>query len=154
EAAELFSPLPGLSLRYAPAVAQVNEGSPARKALERNDLIEGMVDAQGQLRPLASARAFYETIAQTQPGQKVNLQLRGRGRVPVVVGQGSDERKPLFSLFVAAGNPAQADWVGWSPIGPYEASSRPAERHIGWHFNTGDPARPADFALADQYRKP
>src|SRR5439155_26496540 len=94
-----------------------------------------------------------EGRAQRRPGSTVALQVRGKGRVAAVVGQGSDERKPLFSLFLAAGNAAQVDWVGWSPIGPYEASSRQAERHVSWHFNTGDPAHPADFALADQYRK-
>src|SRR5207248_8796814 len=121
---ELYSPLPGVSLRTAPVVAQVNEDSPAREVLQKEDTIEGIADARGQTQHLTSARAFYEAMARRRPGDKVALQVRGRGRVAVVVGQGSDDRKPLFSLFVSAARPAQADWVGWTPVGPYDASSR------------------------------
>src|SRR5262249_52286274 len=38
-------------------------------------------------------------------------------------------------------------------IGPYDVSARRAERHISWHFNTGDPAAPTRAAGADQYRR-
>lgn len=154
EATELLCPIPSIQLKHIPVVAQVRDDSPAKDSLGVGDLIEGIVAAQDKVRPFASARDFYETIAQRKPRDKATLQIHGKGRAVVVIGQGSDERKPLFSLFVTRPRADGADeWVGWSPTGPYEASARKAERHIGWHFNTGDPLHPASFALADEYRK-
>ena len=145
-----FSPLPGIRLRYAPIVVAGPEGS----KLAKNDLIETVAEGGKKPRSVSSARVLYEAVALMTPGNKVVLGIRGKGNVALVVGQGSDERKPLFSLFVTQGDKvADWEWIGWSPIGPYEASGRLAERHIGWHFNTGDPDQPASFALADQYRK-
>lgn len=149
EASAYYSPLPGLTLQLAPTVAL----APAKSELNKGDIIEG-IDEKKVLRPMASARALYEAIALTKPGTNLQLRVRGKGNVVAVVGQGSDERKPLFTLFsTGAGNPAQWDWVGWSPVGPFETSGRRAERYVGWHFNTGDPQAPAAFALIDQYRK-
>ncbi|MGE3804383.1 MAG: hypothetical protein AB7K24_06900, partial [Gemmataceae bacterium] len=143
------SPLTGLVLKYAPAVAI----SPDDK-LAKGDVIESIAEGNNAASSIYSAREFYEGIAHMKPGTKVRLGVRGKGAIVLEVGQGSDERKPLFSLFVnRAEKIADWEWVGWSPFGPYEASDRQAERHIGWHFNTGDPLRPASFALADQYRK-
>src|SRR5262249_14236708 len=70
------------------------------------------------------------------------------------VSQGADERKPLFSLFVMPGRTGkEREWIGWHPLGPYDASSLRAEEHLGWHFNTGDPKKPAPFALAGEHRR-
>ena len=84
------------------------------------------------------------------------MQVRGRQgprQVKLDVGQGIDERKPLLSLFISRdGKPQEREWIGWNPIGPYDASGRKAERHLGWHFNTGQAKSPTRFALADQYR--
>lgn len=147
-AAHQFSPLPGISVRHAPSVVL----SPVEN-LAKDDLIEGIVE-DGKVRVLPSAFDFYEAVALAGPRTKITLRVQGKGNVAVNVGQGIDERKPLFSLFVTGGPRVdQWEWIGWSPIGPYEASDRKAERYIGWHFNTGDPLAPASFALADQYRK-
>ena len=70
--------------------------------------------------------------------------------VPLTVGQGVDERKPLFSLFVTQ---ADRQWVGWNPIGRFESSGPKAETYIGWHFNTGEAEGPTRFALAEEYHK-
>jgi WD40 repeat protein len=148
-ASRLYSPIPGVVLKYAPTVALTPEQSP----LTRGDVIEG-IDQNKKLRPLANAFDLYEAIALTAPKANLQLRVRGKGNVPVAVGQGADDRKPLFFLFVVGGSKVnQWDWVGWSPIGPYESSGRRAERYVGWHFNTGDPAAPARFALIDEYRK-
>jgi len=44
-------------------------------------------------------------------------------------------------------------WIGWSPLGPYQASGEDVEQHLGWHFNTGRPESPVAFAGAAQYRE-
>jgi WD40 repeat protein len=149
EASTYYSPIPGIVLQYAPTVAL----TPEKSELIKGDVIEG-IDQNKKLRPMATARDLYEAIALTKPGTNLQLRVRGKGNVAALVGQGSDERKPVFTVFATgAGAPATWDWVGWSPIGPFEASGRRAERYVGWHFNTGDPAAPATFALIDQYRK-
>ena len=53
------------------------------------------------------------------------------------VGQGTDERKPLMSLFVFARGRSRPrrHWIAWTMLGPYDASSRAAEDYLGWHFN-------------------
>ncbi|HMB04624.1 MAG TPA: hypothetical protein VKP69_12900, partial [Isosphaeraceae bacterium] len=114
----------------------------------------------GNLRPLASASEFYLAVSHIRPGETVTVR-RARGGeafadVALRVGQGVDERKPLLSLLVMRGAGAGEgtwSWVGWNPLGPYEASGPDAERRLGWHFNTGQPEMPTRFALADQYRK-
>lgn len=134
-------------------VGQVEDDSPARGKVQHDQVIEGLVE-DGKLKPLATARAFYDTISLRKPGETVTLRLRGAGDVPLRVGQAMDERKPLLFLFVTRAGPGQPrEWVGWNPIGPYDASNRKTERLIGWHFNTGKPEAPTAFALADQYRK-
>ena len=82
---------------------------------------------------------------------------QGTDDLTFVVGQGEDERKPLLSLFVIRDDNSNkvedGEWIGWNPIGPYEASSLKAERFLGWHFNTGDEKKPARFALASTHHK-
>jgi WD40 repeat protein len=138
-------------------VTAVDAAGPAGGKLTKDDVIEGIVEGEN-LKPFATPRAYYEGVADVRPGREVTLRVRAPGAKPrevvLPVGQGVDERKPLLSLFVTrGGKAAEREWVGWSPYGPYEASGRKAERHIGWHFNTGKPAAPASFALADEYRK-
>jgi WD40 repeat protein len=133
-------------------VGRVADDSPARGRLQAGEAIDGLVEGD-RLRPLTTPRAFYEALDRLRPGTTVTVRAGGRD-VALPVGQGVDERKPLLSLFVThAGRVEDRAWVGWSPIGPYEASDAGAERLIGWHFNTGEPGRPARFAAADQYRK-
>jgi WD40 repeat protein len=135
------------------AVTHIDPDSPARGRLRLNDVIEGIVD-QGQLRPIGSPREFYDEMTLRKPGSEVTLRIRGNNNVRLRLGQAVDERKPLFTLFTTRpGRDGGREWLGWSPIGPYDSSDRRTERLIGWHINTGDPARPTSFATADQYRK-
>lgn len=143
----------------AVVVARVEDDSPARGTLRPGDVLAGLV-VNGTLQPLARAMAFYEAVYRMPPGARVTLRRgdpRGTDDVTLVVGQGVDERKPLLSLFVLrneqTGKAEGGEWIGWNPVGPYEASSPRAERSLGWHFNTGDPAQPTRFARADAHRK-
>jgi WD40 repeat protein len=137
-------------------VARVEKGSPAAGKLATGDVVEGIVGAAGKLQALTVARAYYRAVWETRPGAVLRLRVKGKGVVALTVGQGIDERKPLFSLFVTRGaRRADRDWVGWNPLGPYETSTPRADRHLGWHLNTGRAAAPTafvSFAHAAKYR--
>jgi WD40 repeat protein len=134
----------------AVVIGRVDDASLARGKLRARDVIDGLVEG-GRLRPLATPRDFYAAIDRIAPRQEVTLRVAGRD-VTLPVGQGVDQRNPLLSLFVThAARAEDREWIGWSPVGPYEASDPKAERQIGWHFNTGDPAQPVRFAAANQY---
>jgi len=151
--------LAGLAIRESDGkllVERVEAGTPAAKELQPGDAVVGIV-REGRLEPIDQAHVFYGTISLETPGQNVTLRIARANQpprdVPLLVGQAIDERKPILSLFLTRPDAAgQREWVGWTPLGPYEASSRAAERLIGWHFNTGRPEMPTSFALADQYR--
>jgi WD40 repeat protein len=147
---------------------QDNRAALDQKRVRVGDVIEGLVE-DGKLRPLTSPLAFHEAVWNLHPRQKVTLRVGDRGDVALRVGQAIDERKPLFSLFVAArpqlmtaragpdaGGVKESDraWVGWSPNGFYDASDQgQAEGYVGWHRNTGKPEEPTSFSPAAAYRK-
>jgi WD40 repeat protein len=137
-------------------VLWVEANSPAHGKLNKGDRIIGLVEKE-EPRPLKSPADFYEALFRLKPGSKVILRRGdpgGKDDVSLVVGQGIDERKPLFSLFVSrAEKAADCEWIGWSPFAPYESSSPKAEKYLGWQFNTGDAQVPVRFAGANQYRK-
>ncbi len=116
----------------------------------------GLVEG-GKLQPLKSYLKYHESIHAKKPGSMVTLRVGKPGAerdVALTVSQGSDMRNPLFSVFVLTGHAAgDPDWIGWHPMGPFDASSARAEGHLGWHFNTGDAKLPARFALAREHRK-
>lgn len=133
-------------------VVDVTAESPYRDQLAAGDkLLSWRRDSK--LAPLTAPIEFYLGISRVKPGQSVEVtRERGgqRASVQLVVAQGTDERKPLVALFIA-GDAAQ-DWIGWSPLGPYESSGDAAEQLLGWHFNTGLASQPARFAAAGEYR--
>src|SRR5262249_11366488 len=109
---------------------------------------------EGKLKELPRPGALYEAVDRKDPGQRITLRIRGKGDVTVKVGQGSDTRNPLLSLFLtrkAEGDERQ--WIGWSPLGPYDVSGQRAETLLGWHRNTGRGEAPAQFAPAGEYRR-
>jgi WD40 repeat protein len=147
-------------------VARRADNSPPQ--LAQGDELAGIFE-QGRLRPISSPLEFYLAISRIKPGDSVTLArvggptvLRGGGQnteVPVRVGQCVDERKPLFALFVGptvlrGGGGAEGSWrwIGWSPMGWYDASQSAAAQLLGWHFNTGEAAQPARFAQVQQYQ--
>jgi WD40 repeat protein len=135
-------------------VAHLDARVPAREALREGDVIEGIA-RDGELQRLAQPLDFYEAISREKPGPKVTLRVPRPGgpiNVPIPVGQGIDQRTPLFCLFLTrADRNTDREWVGWNPRGPYEASDARAERHLGWHFNTDEPRAPTRFASIEKY---
>lgn len=136
------------------ALLPANQGK-----LREGDVIEGVVEG-GKLRAVPSVHDLLRLeVVPRQPGQSLSLRVRdaqgNRRDVALVLGQGVSDQKPLFSLFItragAAAVPRQ--WLGWSPLGYYDASEQQAERNLGLHFNTGRPEEPTRFAYTDQYRK-
>ena len=124
------------------------------KKVKQGDILEGLVEG-GRLRPLNSPDEFYQAMRRLPPGKRVTLRFAGKGDVTLMLSQGIDERKPLFSLFVTLDRRLKKwDWVGWSPVGPYDSSDRSVERLIGWHENKGTIDKPAvRFSLAEEYRR-
>lgn len=149
--------LPGVAVQAANAggleIARVDDDSPLAELLAAGHRVEGMVVANNFQR-LANPAAFYDAFWYLKPGDRVTLRLAGPRNVPVVVHQGIDERKPLFSLFVTRDQLGGArQWIGWSPLGPFETSNPVIEQHVGWHFNTGDLEAPTVFAPIGEYRE-
>jgi WD40 repeat protein len=136
-------------------VSSVAANSAASGKLDKDDVIESL-QSGGRSQKTTRLLDFYDFVAQVKPGETVILAVRGRsGRhsVTLPVAQLVDERMPLFSLFITRrDNAEERDWIGWSPMGPYDTSRPQAERLLGWHFNTGDRKAPTKFARADQYR--
>ena len=133
-------------------VGEVNAGDPALADVDlcKGDGIQGLV-VEGKLQPVALMTEFYLEVSRVKPGQQVKISRIRKGEardVMLQVGQATDERKPLLSLFLAkcgpAGDPA---WIGWSPLGDFEASGHGVESRLGWHFNTGVPAPPTGCDL-------
>ncbi len=148
----------GIAVRKTPdgLVVEVDETTALAAALKDGDVVLGRM-VGNQLRPWETARDFYDTFWNATPGDTIQVR-RSRGgalaTAAVVVAQGADERKPLLSLFVTRAPAAKGrGWIGWSPLGPYQASGEDVEQHLGWHFNTGRPESPVAFAGAAQYRE-
>lgn len=139
-------------------IVHVEPDSPAKNDLRAGDVVQSLADlgpdGKPRQRTFDFARELYVALAEHKPGEEVTLNLRGNRAVKVRLSQAIDERKPLLSLFVTRDD----DWIGWSPMGPYEASGLRAETYLGWHQGTDNPERPTAFALANQfqekYRKP
>jgi WD40 repeat protein len=153
--------LKGLAVTDGPkggvVVASVAADSPAAGTLRAGMVIEGLVKG-GKLHPLTSPHAFYESLWRHDPGMRATYQVRevkGKAaRVTLKVRQGTEEQRPLLTLFVTRpGAGGRRDWVGWHTRGFYDANRPEAERHLGWHFNTGKADDPASFALIGEYRK-
>ena len=115
------------------------------------DAIEGVVHGK-TVKPLKSPQDVYDAIWAVKPGDSLALRIGG-ANVSLKVGQGEDERKPLFSFFMRD-EAKDRLWLAWNPTGPYDAIDRVrGESVIGWHSNTGKPSAPASFSPAAQYRK-
>jgi WD40 repeat protein len=135
-------------------VVDVAAESPYRGGqLAVGDKIVGWTRGQ-KIEPVGSIIDFYLQVSRAKPGETISLARQRGGQRPdtvqLVVVQGTDERKPLFTLFVAQGDPWS--WIGWSPLGPYESSGQAIEQWLGWHFNTSRPDQPARFATAGEYQ--
>src|SRR5205814_832742 len=118
----------GLTVRVRDKALVVNQvqAGPAQGKVTKGETILGLME-KDKLRPLATERLFYEALDVIPPGSDVRLRVGGADGnrdVALRVGQLIDEGKPLLSLFVTrAGKVEDRDWVGWSPVGPYESSA-------------------------------
>ena len=129
---------------------------PGEPKLRPGDVVGGIVSG-GSLTQPRSVVDFYNAVSMLKPGEPAAIaRIEGPAKrvdVPVTIVQGTDERKPLLSLYITPGDAEQTwKWVGWNPQGPYETSDPGIESLIGWHFNTGELATPTRFALAPEYR--
>jgi WD40 repeat protein len=137
-------------------VVRVAADGPASGKIKVGDVIEKLGVGNAEPKAVSSARQFYDALFLAKPGDTVTLQIKGKAAaVKLPVGQGIDERKPLFTLFVSPGaKPQDWEWVGWNPQGFYESSGAEAETYIGWHTNNTDtPEKAATFAAAPEHRK-
>lgn len=129
--------------------------APADLPIQVGDELVAVVRG-GEAIALRSAREFYQFVLGQRPGDTVSLSLRRKGNVQTVqvpVGQAIDEVKALCSLFVTRGaGPDEWEWIGWHPLGNFDARGDGVDRWLGWHFNTGEPAQPARFAPVGEYR--
>jgi WD40 repeat protein len=148
---------PGITVRQTQAGLSVHFDSAAGEhGFSAGDTLVGQTTAAGT-RPWTTPREFYDAFWNATPGESIRVRRRkasgAEDEVAIPVVQGVDERKPLFSLFIARGAAGQSlEWIGWSPLGPYQSSQPEIERYLGWHFNTGRPDAPVAFAAAAQYR--
>ncbi len=132
-------------------VGAVKPDSAAAKAgVVANDVLESIATPNARPQAIQSAAGFLLAVATHKPGSQLVLSVKTKGNLQVPVDRGVDERKPLFSMmFLRTGK--LPDWIGWNPAGPYDFSSPNAEKRLGWHTNTGDPAAPVSFVSARAY---
>src|SRR5205823_4059835 len=121
----------------------------ARAGLKSGDIIEGFAGADGKVQEVKSAVDFYWTVNLKKPGDTIDVKTAGKPALRIAVGQGVEERKPLLSLFLTRD---RAEWIGWTPGGPFDRSSDNADAYLGWHVNTGKPEQPVTFAAAREYQ--
>lgn len=137
-------------------ITKIDVGSPHSNQLAIGDELQGTVEG-GQLKSWESTAKFYKSWWQAQPNQKVvlrRLRQNAAQDITVTVDQGIDERKPLFSILITnQQNVADRQWVGWSPLGPFESSDPRIEQLLGWHFNSDQLGQPTYYAQLNQYRE-
>jgi WD40 repeat protein len=135
-------------------VKKVDKDSPAAGKLAAGDLVQDLILQGGKFQALDSPRKFYETMWQQKPGDTVRLRVKNKQPVSLKVGQGVDERNPLFSVFVT--RPDQGgdqEWIGWSPAGYYDCSADGAARHLLWHYNKASVDQPTATVEAKGFRE-
>jgi len=146
--------IPGLTVHQQEERVVVTSAAETLPLKRGDDLVS--VDLNQESTSLRWTRDFYQAVLSQKPGSKLPITIRRNGKVEQVtcdIGQAIDETKPLFSLFVTAGEKAgEWDWIGWHPLGNFDSSGESIERLLGWQFNTGDPEHPAKFAAIGDYR--
>lgn len=132
-------------------VENVEPGSPAAKVLGKGDTITALGLNDRELKPLTgSALEFCDALWGIKPGETIRLTIQGgKARpqtVPVVTGQGIDNRNPLLSLFITGQEKPEPEWIAWTPQGPYDCRGADIESDVGWHFNPSKLGQPVRFA--------
>lgn len=134
-------------------VVEVDSTAKVSGTLNAGDVITS-IQRGNQTIEIPNVKNFFSTFWSSKPGTRLTLNRAG-GAEPVVVTveQGVDERKPLFSLYVeqTSDDADLFEWVGWSPLGPFDSSGGEIEKHLGWHFNGEETDDPVRFALLEEY---
>ncbi len=160
---QLLSPrsiLAGVALLQKGKVAQVERVEPTATAasiFREGDQIAGFFDAANPnlFQPWESLAEQSATLGILQAGTQLKIRRR-RGTqsadVMVTLQQAVDVPKPLFQLLITKPN-AQGirQWIGWSPLGPFDASDRQMRQRLGWHLNVARPGIPVAFVPLDEY---
>ncbi len=130
----------------------------ARVPLRVGDAVAGLVTGD-DLQTFPTVATMLRGLSFLAPGSDAILRVGRGGRsmdlaVPLV--QGTDERKPLFSVVLRSA-PADGDeslhWLAWSPHGPFEASDEAIGQRAGWHFNRIEGNEEIRFAPLAEYRE-
>lgn len=106
-----------------------------------------------------SPYGFFRFINDQKPGDQLAIDVikadaQKAERINIKLDRRTDERKPLSSIFLFAQNPDEPiSWIGWDPLGRYDATRAESESRLGWHFNTDDADAPVLFAPAEKYRE-
>jgi WD40 repeat protein/5-hydroxyisourate hydrolase-like protein (transthyretin family) len=123
------------------------------------DRLLGIVEGEnsGKLRAVSTTEELNAILLEIEAGTKLVLR-RQRGTLTsdetVSVQQAVDQRTPLFQLMVTKQTKADGrQWIGWSPLGPFDSSDQAIRSHLGWHFNMRTAGAPVAFAPLDQYPK-
>ncbi|MCA9156963.1 MAG: hypothetical protein KDA72_01470 [Planctomycetales bacterium] len=152
--------LAGLALLTKGEVVEVNATQMAANQtadIKAGDQLLGYLDPdqRDELQTWKSMEEVNLTLWEREAGSRITIRRR-RGNVDsdvvVTLQQAVDERKPLFQVMIASGdNKTDRSWIGWSPLGPFDASDREIKQRLGWHFNVPRPQTPIEFAPLDQY---
>lgn len=141
---------------HKPNQVLIVTAAPTGYPLQPGDEIVSVLRANGEKAKIDTVKDFYKTAHDRRPGELIEVSIRRGGQVLSVqcaVGQAIDEVKPLFSLFLTPSkNKGDWEWIGWHPLGNFDAHGDRIEQLLGWHFNTGEPEHPARFAAIGEYR--
>ena len=138
-------------------VDQVQESANANIPLKAGDQLLSYFDPANpsELRKWPSTPGMKDPLWEQKSATQVKVRRqRGteRSDVLITLDQAADERKPLFQLMITRlNNQGQRQWIGWSPLGPFDASDHEIRQRLGWHFNVNKPNTPVAFAPIDQY---
>ncbi len=144
----------GLSVQEIANKLVVKSTHPEIDLRREDEIVAGV--QQGEVVEFGSKKEFHKFIRDRKPGETVEFTVRRDGQVKAMtcpVDQAIDEAKPLFTLFVIPSeNGPEWEWIGWNPLGFFDSRGDRIDQWLGWHFNTGEPERPATFAVVGEYR--
>ncbi|MEZ6138652.1 MAG: hypothetical protein R3C53_27525 [Pirellulaceae bacterium] len=134
------------------------DGNPTTNLLRVGDQLVGYFEPQqpSELVRWESAEDVYLSLYMRQGGSQLKLRVGRNGReidLQVPLQQAVETRTPLFQLLLTQGDAGREHWIGWSPLGPFDASDQQIRSRLGWHFNERKPERPVSFVPVDEYPK-
>ncbi len=138
-------------------VERVEPGSAAATVFQGGDQLLGFFDkaSPDQLQPWTKLVELYASIRTLKPGSPIKLRRQRAAQtadVMLTLEQAADVPKPLFQLMITKPNlDGNRRWIGWSPLGPFDASDRQMRQRLGWQLNVKQADRPVAFVPLEQY---